>query len=1237
MTDILVHNNISYGKTAVEKTMDTSRGAEEVKYKSIPEKDEDIAYELSQKMDNASDCNVNKPDESNDKTIKEEQVKVQLANPKEKAPRNSEVPKEEQGMKSHLEDMQSGNVKGDMATDERVIHSEETGKENNSEHSCKGEDEGETINKYLKDTENNRHESYSEAKFEHAEELVYNSEGMPVDKFKGKLFKHGVNGDFNTNHLSDTDSKFENRDTKQDVFSFEESYDEQKGKRDRKNENFRKGRYHPQKFAVNGSFDNSEEDMGFSEDSDTEMDYFKEMYLLKSFRGKNDSSDGKDLLKFAEVLYKCTLCTSIPSILTSEESFIRHVNKQHLSKDTHCHTCKLCFLKFRTEEDLKEHIIFSHTGSDENLSCDLTGSDIAGSHDNIADSYNDSDSDSSGHRQLRTKVVKRSKPVQDFESPKQLVDHTGIETLNGSLDLTQKSVDEKKEFQKYTSAKTPKEGNEINIKQITDQIIKSDVQGRNVSNGTVAKLPFVPSFTSEFGKYTKLVREGGNIVYFCQICNWKSPIKTTFQVHCNMSSHKSKVLSAENPEENSDPNTKSQKHKNDKSKSPVKTETQRERQECKRQYSAQDISVGPRMPDQNLFYNYIMRPRAVTQSRTRTPVVSPYGTSNFIEDARFTYKRPSEHPVDLAMKKRKRLIKHSKFGQNTDSESEEEGNVRSCPSTKSSHSSNMTLLRQKLLEGTGGHKQHHQSMQKVQAFQENSNLSFDLFPGSNNSRFESYNKTFNLTPIKKEKVDGFSREGTDLNKRWKYMEKMKNSKTCRFEKDSMYKFRTGEGNKNDNAKFAGYKCHACSFTYSEVEEYERHFDKVHKATVGNFINSQRDTFGPCASSWTQGQVDPGSGSKLLMESGLSSDGRAEPAGGRNGEGVVSGSCEMGENWRVQKLKEILPDYVIECDRGNTSRDYLLQCISNASGIQDAVLWSSACNRAMRELFPNSQAQRKGKYKKTYYFGIAMLDVFQTPDEVPGTEGESPLYQPHRDINMDMEKIVEYLPSILKWTGNMECGVHRQDLLILLSDAIHDSDVSNWGAQCNRAIRLVFPNVDMKRKGKYKTTMYLGVEFHEDVLKRFSRISSRLLGSHNTDLSRRSPVNMATDNIVATDQKKGRTLERLLTRGSNSPELRVQHGESSSKNSSSALSYPQWMKKEAQDEMGQYLAKFGGVTMFETQNESAEEAEMEEDVRNSVTPVYQGDGDVTADNVSVDQGDDNDGDDEGESLDSVQTQ
>ncbi|KAL4218996.1 hypothetical protein ACF0H5_021580 [Mactra antiquata] len=810
----------------------------------------------------------------------------------------------------------------------------------------------------------------------------------------------------------------------------------------------RKDRHHMYGNYIGRSARNFDMDLPFTDDDsdeDTSISVATKDPLFTFTKcNSNLHENKKELLKFAEVLYKCTLCTSIPSILTSEESFLQHVNEQHLSKENHYHGCKKCSLKLRTEEDLKEHVIGCHTENDDNMSCDLTGSDIIKSHDHLLDSNNESDSDSSGHRQLRTKVVKRSKPVHDFESPKQLVDHTGIQTLNGSLDLSQKNgkpVD-KKELDKSRSPLLGNDVNEIDIKQITDQIIKSDVQGRNVNNTSTSKLPLIPSFTPDFGKYTKLVREGGNIVYFCQVCNWKSPIKTTFQVHCNSSSHKSKVQAAENPDENydssprsskSDTNTNTPKHEN----------TTKDKSSGKRSSSSQDISFGPKMPDHSLFYNYIMRPREVNHSRRRTPIVSPFGTGNFIEDARFTYKRPNEHPVDLAMKKRKRFAKYVKSGINSDSESEDENSEKCGKSLKSNHLSNMTLLRQKLLEGNSNDEF---NIPKVTKKHKNDHSHpCDMSVNDNGINKMFHNDEMNID-TKDNKTDIGNRQ-TDQFCEYMYRNSKRNYVVPQ-NAGNLPSFSKG----GDNSAGKQYRCFACSFEYNEVDEYERHFEKVHKSSYSNYYNSKRDSVNSSRPLWMQGAASFAwnelSGTGTRLRSDIDSDSRHE----KNGEPGSNITCEMGENWRVQKLKELLPDYVLECDRGNTSRDYLLQCISNTSGLQDIVLWSSACNRAMRELFPNN--------------------TYNITEDIPTCTSldndTSMLYQPHRDINIDMEKIVEHLPSILKWTGNMENGIHRQDLLIVLSDAIQDTDVGNWGAQCNRALRLVFPHVDMKRKGKYKT-------------------------------------------------------------------------------------------------------------------------------------------------------------------------
>ena len=50
-------------------------------------------------------------------------------------------------------------------------------------------------------------------------------------------------------------------------------------------------------------------------------------------------------------------------------------------------------------------------------------------------------------------------------------------------------------------------------------------------------------------------------------------------------------------------------------------------------------------------------------------------------------------------------------------------------------------------------------------------------------------------------------------------------------------------------------------------------------------------------------------------------------------------------------------------RGNVSRDLLLQKVSVMVNEPEISTWGPACNKALRELYPDSLAQRKGKFKK----------------------------------------------------------------------------------------------------------------------------------------------------------------------------------------------------------------------------------------------------------------------------------
>ncbi len=54
-----------------------------------------------------------------------------------------------------------------------------------------------------------------------------------------------------------------------------------------------------------------------------------------------------------------------------------------------------------------------------------------------------------------------------------------------------------------------------------------------------------------------------------------------------------------------------------------------------------------------------------------------------------------------------------------------------------------------------------------------------------------------------------------------------------------------------------------------------------------------------------------------------------------------------------------------CDGGCVSRDELLAQLAGpgVADTSDTSQWGPACNKAVRECFPESQALRKGKYKK----------------------------------------------------------------------------------------------------------------------------------------------------------------------------------------------------------------------------------------------------------------------------------
>jgi hypothetical protein len=66
---------------------------------------------------------------------------------------------------------------------------------------------------------------------------------------------------------------------------------------------------------------------------------------------------------------------------------------------------------------------------------------------------------------------------------------------------------------------------------------------------------------------------------------------------------------------------------------------------------------------------------------------------------------------------------------------------------------------------------------------------------------------------------------------------------------------------------------------------------------------------------------------------------------------------------VLNITLIISEILVAHPRGNVSRDLLLQKVSVMVNEPEISTWGPACNKALRELYPDSLAQRKGKFKK----------------------------------------------------------------------------------------------------------------------------------------------------------------------------------------------------------------------------------------------------------------------------------
>ncbi|KAK3088612.1 hypothetical protein FSP39_021274 [Pinctada imbricata] len=657
----------------------------------------------------------------------------------------------------------------------------------------------------------------------------------------------------------------------------------------------------------------------------------------------------ENLMKFAEILYKCTLCTSMPSILTSESSFVSHVIEEHLKKHVSSISCPQCELVFGTEEDLKFHVSFSHADS----SLSSIENFISVKSEEKCSELLFSQLWSVNKEGCVPKSLDLSKCIKKRKSRQALGSHSfpesnSINNMNDTECSPKITISHEPE---NPHRHLPME-NRVKLQELTNEIFtkQKDVGGLHmgVDVSQIGAIKNVSS-TPEFGKYTKLVREGGSIVYFCQVCNWKSQIKVHFDGHCKNKVHQTKVKVAEE-QRTADQNdiekrkqelplslvNKSEVPNVRKLDVPNLTENQNSEDEEKKCQSVQRTKrVSPARPNK--------------RKRSSVNVVRYYDHNNDWNSSDSNSSNSSYFiPMRESSLEQVTKTKKSKLcnAQSPQSLVKQEINVIS-PQAKE-----MSPL-QTLLHSDHNKFQPNQFVSSKAVFPEFQATSTSYESRKTSSPVTStgsalLNQLLSLTP--KFSSSPFSpptmpsRNDTKENdkhyddsckvqteipeipssdlKSERESPKMhctevpimqhSESATKPSQEDSSHHFTSLQSGPN--------KCGFCPKTFESDTLLRLHLERCHLKRFDEVFQVHKSSDDPQ----------------------------------KEGFGEVS---------KIIKLKLVIPNLLFSTPHGNVSREQLLQKFSELTDINEAVQWGPACNKAIRELFPDSTAQRKGKYKK----------------------------------------------------------------------------------------------------------------------------------------------------------------------------------------------------------------------------------------------------------------------------------
>ena len=263
---------------------------------------------------------------------------------------------------------------------------------------------------------------------------------------------------------------------------------------------------------------------------------------------------GEHFMRFAEVLYKCMLCTSMPRILTSKANFLSHIYDTHISVKENLKPCSYCFLKFGTGEDLKAHVIIAH--HDETTTGEGGGrvetknppEKKSETFDLDCDDLDTSRDMSKGGQQIGTK------------NPSEIKSETfdlDCDDLDISKDLHKGDVSPK-----YSTPIPVSRGNrslppmDSEIEPLKINLGEADTScASNIEeNGPTGRLnndsntDFITHLIQNFNNSITVQEVGGMRFYHCKQCDWRTESPAFVESHFSSTEHRGKAVQKNSPD-----------------------------------------------------------------------------------------------------------------------------------------------------------------------------------------------------------------------------------------------------------------------------------------------------------------------------------------------------------------------------------------------------------------------------------------------------------------------------------------------------------------------------------------------------------------------------------------------------------------------------------------------------------------------------------------------------------------